>query len=563
MHMKFNEILKKYILEISCSSKELSKESNLSESVISRYKNGTRIPNDAALEKLSKGLANLSENYKAEEILNDFYNSDNVSKIDFELVMENINLLIKTFSINANVLAKYLNYDASYLSRIRRGNRIPSNKEEFIDACADFIDKKYNNEKYVETLKTLINIDSITKNDIKNYILNNKVKTISDINDFLKKMDDFDLNDFIKSIKFDELRIPSLPFYHVKSKNYYGLEEMKKAELDFFKATVLSKSNEDIFMCSDMPMEDMAEDKDFGKKWMFAVALSLKKGLHLNIIHNLDRPFKEMMLGLESWIPIYMTGQVSPYYFKEVKNNVFQHLNYVSGCAALCGECITGNHDSGKYYLTGASNELVYYKNKVNLILKKACSLMDIYTINEKNNFWAFLSEEKKNKGDRERYLHSLPLFTISDELLLEVLNHNNVDDLDIEEILKYKNDELKRMENILDKNNITDYIPMFENNDAFDCYLALENMFYSKKIKYSYEEYQKHLILTKKYAKNSNNYNILFSKKRTFKNIKISILKDKYVILSKSNNPNVHFVINHPRLVDSISNFYPIYDDC
>ena len=116
MHMKFNEILKKYILEISCSSKELSKESNLSESIISRYKNGTRIPNDAALEKLSKGLANLSEKYKAEEILNDFYNSDNVSKIDFELVMENINLLIKTFSINANVLAKYLNYDASYLS---------------------------------------------------------------------------------------------------------------------------------------------------------------------------------------------------------------------------------------------------------------------------------------------------------------------------------------------------------------------------------------------------------------------------------------------------------------
>ena len=27
------------------------------------------------------------------------------------------------------------------------------------------------------------------------------------------------------------------------------------------------------------------------------------------------------MLGLESWIPIYMTGQISPYYLKEVKNS--------------------------------------------------------------------------------------------------------------------------------------------------------------------------------------------------------------------------------------------------
>lgn len=79
-------------------------------------------------------------------------------------------------------------------------------------------------------------------------------------------------------------------------------------------------------MFSDMPMEDMAEDIDFGKKWMFAIAMCLKKGHHLNIIHNLDRPFNEMMLGLESWIPIYMTGQISPYYLKDNKNNIYNHL---------------------------------------------------------------------------------------------------------------------------------------------------------------------------------------------------------------------------------------------
>lgn len=48
-----------------------------------------------------------------------------------------------------------------------------------------------------------------------------------------------------------------------------------------------------------------------------------------------------MMLGLESWIPIYMTGQVSPYYLKGVQNTVYCHFHYVSGAAALTGECIT------------------------------------------------------------------------------------------------------------------------------------------------------------------------------------------------------------------------------
>ena len=97
------------------------------------------------------------------------------------------------------------------------------------------------------------------------------------INDFLISLDDFNLNDFIKAIKFDELKVPNIPFYKAKTKSYYGIEEMKRGELDFFKATVLSKDTEDIFMCSDMPMEDMAEDTEFGKKWMFGIAMCLKK----------------------------------------------------------------------------------------------------------------------------------------------------------------------------------------------------------------------------------------------------------------------------------------------
>ena len=56
------------------------------------------------------------------------------------------------------------------------------------------------------------------------------------------------------------MKVPFVPFYKSGSKNYYGIDEMKQGELDFFKATVLSKSNEPVFMCSDMPMDDMAQD---------------------------------------------------------------------------------------------------------------------------------------------------------------------------------------------------------------------------------------------------------------------------------------------------------------
>ena len=71
-----------------------------------------------------------------------------------------------------------------------------------------------------------------------------------------------------------------------------------------------------------------------------------------------------MMLGLESWIPIYMTGQITPYYFKNNKTNIYNHFNYVSGSVALTEECINGFHNKGKCYLQLTIKKLNIIKKK-------------------------------------------------------------------------------------------------------------------------------------------------------------------------------------------------------
>ena len=210
--------------------------------------------------------------------------------------------------------------------------------------------------------------------------------------------------------------------------------EMKKGELDFFKGTVLTKNNE-VFMCSDMPMEDMAKDVEFGKKWMFGIACMLKKGIHLDIIHNLDRPFNEMMLGLESWIPIYMTGQITPYYFKDIKTNIYQNLTYTSQTLALSGESINGHHNKGKYYLTNNKKEVEYYQEKAKNLLKKATPLMDIYKKENIDSYNNFLKKYYETFEPRTRFLSSLPLFTITDTLLTSILKRNKLKKSDIDTI--------------------------------------------------------------------------------------------------------------------------------
>ena len=572
--MNFKEVLNEYLKELNCSSKKLSNESGLSESVISRYRSGERTPvkNSEQLNKLTKALFNIAKDsgknkYTLDKIVSDFNSALPSDDFDYTTFSNNLNTLITSLNINTHEMSKYIVFDASHISRIRYGKAKPSNPVEFSNKICSYILNRYKNPDDINNLMMIIGCKKSDLSNEKiystlfNWLTSEIVPVKNQISDFLHHLDSFNLDDYIKVIKFDELKVPCIPFYKVKTKHYYGIEEMKQGELNFFKGTVLSKSKEDIFMCSDMPMEDMAKDIDFGKKWMFAIAMCLKKGHHLNIIHNLDRPFNEMMLGLESWIPIYMTGQISPYYLSNLKNNVYNHLNYVSAAAALSGECINGFHNKGMYYLTTNKNEIEYYKEKSDLLLKKAKPLMEIYRESNIKEYHLFLKKDENIECDRTRYISSLPLFTISDELLIKILKRNKLTKEEIDKIIKYKNNEFKYMNSILKKNKVFDYIYVIKENEFISDTpsLLLNNLFIDKTINYTYKEYIEHLKLTNEYAKNNKNYNILTEKDKTFKNITITILKNNHVIISKNSNPTIHFVIRHPKLVAAIESFNPL----
>ena len=572
--MNFKEVLNEYLKELNCSSKKLSNESGLSESVISRYRSGERTPlkNSEQLNKLTKALFNIAKDsgknkYTFDKIVSDFNITLASDNFDYTTFSNNLNTLITSLNINTHEMSKYIVFDASHISRIRYGKAKPSNPVEFSNKICSYILNRYKNPDDINNLMMIIGCKKSDLSNEKiystlfNWLTSEIVPVKNQISDFLHHLDSFNLDDYIKVIKFDELKVPSIPFYKTKAKHYYGIEEMKQGELNFFKGTVLSKSKEDIFMCSDMPMEDMAKDIDFGKKWMFAIAMCLKKGHHLNIIHNLDRPFNEMMLGLESWIPIYMTGQISPYYLSNLKNNIYNHLNYVSAAAALSGECINGFHNKGMYYLTTNKNEIEYYKEKSDLLLKKAKPLMEIYRESNIKEYHLFLKKDENIECDRTRYISSLPLFTISDELLIKILKRNKLTKEEINKIIKYKNNEFKYMNSILKKNKVFDYIYVIKEDEFISDTpsLLLNNLFIDKTINYTYKEYIEHLKLTNEYAKNNKNYNVLTEEDKTFKNITITILKNNHVIISKNSNPTIHFVIRHPKLVAAIESFNPL----
>ena len=256
-----------------------------------------------------------------------------------------------------------------------------------------------------------------------------------------------------------------------------------------------------------------------------------------------------------------MTGQITPYYFKDIKTNIYQNLTYTSQTLALSGESINGHHNKGKYYLTNNKKEVEYYQEKAKNLLKKATPLMDIYKKENIDSYNNFLKKYYETFEPRTRFLSSLPLFTITDTLLTSILKRNKLKKSDIDTILNYKNECYINYTNILNTSSITDNIHIltkeeFKNSPSN---LLLSDIFYNKRITYTYEEYLSHLKETETFSKKNHNYKLNKLSSLTFKNITVTIVNKKFAIISKEENPTIHFIIRHPILVNAISNFKPI----
>lgn len=572
---RFHEQLNEYLEELDCTAKELGEVSGVSAATLSRYRSGSRIP-DAGTEAFNsiceaigriagqRGIETLTE----EKVRESFLRCLDMTAVDKEQLRTNFNLLATALNMNMARLCQQINYDSSTVFRFRNGSRQPAEPEKFAEAVAKYVAENYTEAAECEKLARILQCDACefveqehSADRIKRWLLEPGREKESGVTHFLEQLDQFDLNEYIKAIHFDEWKVPpAIPFRLSTSKSYTGLKNMMEAELDFLKDTVLSKSMDPVIMYSDMPMEEMAKDPEFPKKWMFGMAIMLKKGLHLHQIHNLDRSFEEMMLGLESWIPMYMTGQISPYYLKAGQDQVFLHFLKVSGSVALTGEAIRGYHSEGKYYLARSKDEVAYYRKRAGELLNCASPLMEIYREENAGVFEVFLQSDAETAGERRNILSAPPIWILDREWLEAFLLRRKVSGEQVKKILNYADTLRQLNEHILQRNRITDEITLPEQEEfaQYPVNLSLSGMFCETDISYTWEEYQEHLEQMRMYEQAHENYILKETKAQTFRNLQIQIHEGKWAMVSKGKAPAIHFVIYHSRLREAIEQFVP-----
>lgn len=577
--MNFQECLNNYIIQIRCNGKELARNSEISETVISRYRKGERAPSADSeyLKKLSDGIIKTAaekgiRDFQADKVWQTLRESLEDNRDEPVFNSQKLDILLRELDINISRIAAFLHYDPSYLSKIRTGKRNPAHHQQFIEKICEYVASNYKDEQDRKKVTYLIqcNEDELAdsssyRRKLREWLSSSKPEDVDYVSAFLRKVDSFNLDDYIRAIHFDSFKVPKVPFQLPVSRHYYGLKEMREGELDFLKHTVLSKSMKSLYICCDMPVEDMAADEDFAKKYMFGLAMVLKKGLHIHIIHDVERPMKDMMLGLENWVPLYMTGQISPYYLKGVQNRVYSHLHYCSGQVAMTGDCISGHHDLAHYYLTSRKEEVSISQKNMEFLLKKAHPLMDIYREERKKELHASLLENAGKEGRRRRVLAVPDLGVLPKKLLEEILERNHVVLNEKTVILESYKRSATCLETILKHSVVEDEVSVLSEAEyeKYPLVLPLAECFLEKDIRLTYEEYHACIGAAENYAKANENYQFNLTKIKGFHNIQITCFEGKWCMISKNRAPAIHFVIHHPKLRYALENMVlPIRDD-
>lgn len=604
--MKFSEKLDNYMEELGMSNRELAQRCHTTDASISRYRRGSRVPdaNDGIIYDIAVVLADTyddirnSGSYSATHklFLTELPSEDATSPdciyrelistlpnvgIDRDIFHDRFRTLISELDIRLISLSKAINYDSSFISRVLSGSRQPADYVSFASSVSDYIASLCRNRDTFLKLGAIMDMADIDPDRIsysparlsamiRSYLLTTPViydDSTGDngkeggkepnIYEFVKRIDDFNLNDYVRTTHYDKLVVPTISLHLPTSRRYFGEDGMKSAELDFLRAAALLPAGADVYMYSDMPMDSLANDKTFAKRFVLGMASVLKKGHKVHQIHDLDRPASEMMEGLIGWVPLYMTGQIDPYYMPDNNNKLYRRLIRYTDSAALWGECTGSDLSTASFYGTRNRSELPVYKGRCEHIFDSARPLMNIYTKENQSELYSFLHKVAASEpsGGFRRILSAPPLHTITDDLLERIASDNNISDTT--DMLRYLDIQRSIFEDATGSGTITEYFPLYD-KDEFNSHpvtLSLSGLFMDSDIMYTYDTYMEHMELTRRAAALNEHYEIYIKNRYPFRNIQITTDGDKMAMVSKNTVPAIHFVIHHPILVRSILN--------
>ena len=569
--MEFSEVLDGYMSAAGCTAAELAGACGLAPSTVSRYLAGTRVPSASALpaQRLAHALAELAARTGTE--LDEGEVAANLAAHARggigERAGRKLALLLQTFGVTRARLASELGYSTSHVSRLASGTRSPADFDAFARKAAAFFAEHAERTGSAEALERLC---ASAGADEQGATLAERTyawlaaadgdaraaRGGGELEPFLRKLDAFDLERYVAALR---MSAPAQEARQVRSAPesaltcYEGIPGFCEAELDFLACACAEPAGSRVVLFSDMPMQDKMETvPEFPVRWVAALAALVQGGHVVENVHDVGRSLPEMMLGLEAWLPLYMTGMVRPSYLPSHRDGTLRHLVRCSATAALEGQAIAGAYEHVSCQLFRDPTAVAHFRTRAEDLLARTKPLADIYTARDAQAFHALLDAEAAAGGRRALVLSAPPLLTMDEGLLADVLAESGLSADEVGRVRAAWSAQRTRAEEELSRGEANVTIARVE-PEAFARVtprLALGDAFCTREVPYSADAYARHLELTERFAAEHPAWHLAWGPDLGFRNIQIAVKPGAWALVSKSTSPAIHFMLRHAQMV-------------
>ena len=596
--MEFCDKLNQIFHILSTTNATLSKMSDVHPSLISRFRSGERIPgkDSAQFIKLCKGISLIIEEKQLHEQIKKICNfSDSISVTDAirqyfydseatwvdpypynpykknKSFSEKLDSIMNMLDLSNIKLAKHLNVDSSLISRYRSGQRTPQKGSEILNNLCTYITHKVVSGGFEDQTANLIGIsvDIIKKADcdfldhLSRWLMDNTDDQSSvAMDNFLETIGTIT---FKKGFKMQDVNIQELMDTLQDSHSIYtGMEGFRRAIVRFLVTVSMSMRPNTLKLYSDQKMNWLTGDPDFMRKWMTLMATVLLNKNSIQIIHNINRDLNEMLIGIEKWMPLYMTGAVEAFYCTKSEESNFAHTLFIApGLSSIHANIVSGSEEHGRYHYMDHQDDLEYVEEQYNALLHMTKPLIKVY--NDKNTAsYNYNMEELAHKpGRTERILLSLNIAAMSDHLLEKILNRNELEPKKMRDLLSSHKQYKKWFIQNLKNGGITDYVPItaFESTQNGNFKLVMPYFITDQLIYYTKQEQDEHIKEICSCLKEYSNYHMVLLRDLPNKNIQISIKGDDSVTVYKIANPSAAFWFGHPSMYRAFSEYYKMLE--
>ncbi len=445
---------------------------------------------------------------------------------------EKLNLLMKMSNTTNMLLAEALGIDPSLVSRWRTGSREPSVNSRYIQAVGAYFAAQAKQDFQRVALLELTGHTFEEKDAAESVLTGYLTRWLTNDSKISGEAMQTLLDTISQSIPVDArtkplVELPSEPSgKSMLTQAFYGPTGIQEASIKLLLRTIAIGQGATLLLYSDEPMDWINSFPAFARQWAHLLMQCIQRGAKVKIIHTLARDSNELAVAVEKWLPFYLTGAITSYYYPRKLDGLFKHTMFtLQGCAGLISNFIKGQDRNSVQYLYCSDAAFIENMQKMFTNMLEQCRpLVRTFTnkavANVHSQRFAFFAMP----GNSCASMEVLPTTGLSVALLDRILTRNGMNAEDRMGILAKAKEQSQALKTHLARHEYTVLVALPRISEVLkgNVRAGSAELFLNKPCTFTAEEYLEHLKNVKEML-------------RTYSGLQLGIVARKFMI------PNVY----------------------